>query len=765
MSCAGLRSLLIRNPRFCNGRRQFTSIARPHLVVASCPTLQRNGPNLAQTRHNTQHRVVLLPELPSDSAKDNPVLRYKDRLPQLAMVTEANCYYGLGVALIEYEAAVSRMEDCISAGETDYEKLLTEFEESRMLLFTAFNYMNLTRMVTEKLDMDRFTTLTKRVEKAFMTRYDSRIIFDFLNSEAVANVKGEEKILLERSKLESKNIGFELTEKKYLELNGNWMKRLKVAQADARFKIATQTNKFRHIIRDPTVVREFPVDLLRAMAADTSQSGRGPWSVILHPYIYRKFLEYCPDRRLRWNAHTALVSRGNVQQDYMNATGQIRDIRQHMLDVAVTLGYGCYADMSMTTKMAGSVENVKAMIATMHGRARTAQEIELASLQEYAETRGFDDSIREFDVTFFRRKQIRTLFNIEEEAMRDYFPLPHILRSLFQLMAEHYNLVFKLIEPEGPEKPWSEEVSVYEVSDNSGNFKGYCYLDPYIREDKAYEGGDQGWYIPLRAHSDVEQTSPVGCIVMSLATPGFGKPCLLSFNEMEQLFKLVGKAMVHMSAKRKWSETSGNPAEWDAMNVVPDMMTHWLSVPHMVQSFSSHWSNGDQLTMDQAENQILAKKHMAGYSLSQELFKAAYDLSFYSTEYEREQYYALVDRLTDQYLVLKREEDDSFPCHFEEMTTGEYCAGYFSHLWSRMVAADVFSAYHESGWQHPDKIAKVSRNITNVLLSAGSAVPMGEVFRSLRGRDPNPEALMLSLGLSESRAPRQKAKEPERMEQ
>ena len=40
----------------------------------------------------------------------------------------------------------------------------------------------------------------------------------------------------------------------------------------------------------------------------------------------------------RWNAHTALVSRGNVQQDYMNATGQIRDIRQHMLDVAVTLG-------------------------------------------------------------------------------------------------------------------------------------------------------------------------------------------------------------------------------------------------------------------------------------------------------------------------------------------------------------------------------------------------------------------------------------------
>ena len=62
----------------------------------------------------------------------------------------------------------------------------------------------------------------------------------------------------------------------------------------------------------------------------------------------------------------------------------------------------------MATKMAGSVENVTNMIQSMVGRARTAQEIELAALQEFAETRGFEDSIREFDVEFFKRKQIRS---------------------------------------------------------------------------------------------------------------------------------------------------------------------------------------------------------------------------------------------------------------------------------------------------------------------------------------------------------------------
>ena len=68
--------------------------------------------------------------------------------------------------------------------------------------------------------------------------------------------------------------------------------------------------------------------------------------------------------------------------------------------------------------------------------------------QEYAETRGFEDSIKEFDVEFFKRKQIRTLFNIEEEAMREFFPLPHVLETIFILLKEHYNLVFTLVKPQ-----------------------------------------------------------------------------------------------------------------------------------------------------------------------------------------------------------------------------------------------------------------------------------------------------------------------------
>ena len=69
-------------------------------------------------RHNTQHRVILLPEYPAHKPDNNPAVRsYADGLPDWVGLTEAHCYYGLGQRLMEFESAVCRMEADIEAGE------------------------------------------------------------------------------------------------------------------------------------------------------------------------------------------------------------------------------------------------------------------------------------------------------------------------------------------------------------------------------------------------------------------------------------------------------------------------------------------------------------------------------------------------------------------------------------------------------------------------------------------------------------------------
>ena len=127
-----------------------------------------------------------------------------------------------------------------------------------------------------------------------------------------------------------------------------------------------QTAQFRSNISDPNVVRDFPNDVLKEMAMDPAQPAKGPWTVTLHPYLYRKFLEYCPDRARRWNAYRAKVNLGSGEYDDNSyCGGHVKEIRVQRKDQAAILGYSSYVDLSMEMKMAANVENVHSMIACL----------------------------------------------------------------------------------------------------------------------------------------------------------------------------------------------------------------------------------------------------------------------------------------------------------------------------------------------------------------------------------------------------------------
>ena len=131
--------------------------------------------------------MVLLPEYPGQTPTTNPALKsYRSSLPDFERMSEASCYYGLGQRLMEFESAVCRMEEAVQEGETDWAKLLSSLETARVELENMFTAVALLEIATDKLDMDRFKQLTRRAERALMTRYDSRSIHDFIISDSAS---------------------------------------------------------------------------------------------------------------------------------------------------------------------------------------------------------------------------------------------------------------------------------------------------------------------------------------------------------------------------------------------------------------------------------------------------------------------------------------------------------------------------------------------------------------------------------------------------
>ena len=82
--------------------------------------------------------------------------------------------------------------------------------------------------------------------------------------------------------------------------------------------------------------------------------------------------------------------------------------------------------------------------------------------------------------------------------------------------------------------------------------------------------------------------------------------------------------------------------------------------------------------------------------------------------------------------------------YFNHVFGGGYAAGYYSYTWAEVLDADAYQAFVESGDIYNQKVATSFRQ--NVLEKGDSDDPM-TLYKTFRGAEPNPEALLKRRGL------------------
>jgi oligopeptidase A len=88
--------------------------------------------------------------------------------------------------------------------------------------------------------------------------------------------------------------------------------------------------------------------------------------------------------------------------------------------------------------------------------------------------------------------------------------------------------------------------------------------------------------------------------------------------------------------------------------------------------------------------------------------------------------------------------EDRFRCTFSHIFAGGYSAGYYSYKWAEVMSADAFSAFEEVGLDNEEKVQQVGHTVLSL---GGGKSPM-DVYKSFRGREPTPDALLRHSGLA-----------------
>lgn len=132
------------------------------------------------------------------------------------------------------------------------------------------------------------------------------------------------------------------------------------------------------------------------------------------------------------------------------------------------------------------------------------------------------------------------IYRYREEDFTNYFSLPQVLDSLFELTEMLFDV--KIIEAKKPDV-WHKDVRYFDVfdlkqstTDPIANF----YLDLYARGyEKVRVLQDTGYLVPIQNRSKISDIKPLFALIFNFQPPVGMKPSLLSFKDLQTLFRKV----------------------------------------------------------------------------------------------------------------------------------------------------------------------------------------------------------------------------------
>ncbi|MBL3556262.1 MULTISPECIES: oligopeptidase A [Marinobacter] len=460
-------------------------------------------------------------------------------------------------------------------------------------------------------------------------------------------------------------------------------------------------------------------------------------------------MTYCDNRDLRREVYEAFVTRASdmgPDAGTWDNTPVMAEILKRRHAMAKLLGFNNYAERSLATKMARSVDEVLDFLNQLAGKSKPMAEREFAELKAFAkDTHGVDD-LQAWDVGYYSEKLRQQRYDISPETLRPWFPVDKVVPGLFAVAEKLFDVQ---IEAKPDVETWHPDATAYCISRN-GEPLAWFYLDLFARQGK--RGG--AWMADCRVrwrNLRGQLQLPVAFLTCNFTPPVNGKPSLLTHDEVTTLFHEFGHGLHHMLTQVDVLDVSGiNGVAWDAVELPSQFLENWCWNPDSLALIASHHETGEPLPEDLLQKMLAAKNFQSGMAMVRQLEFSLFDFRLHA-EFTEEAPTNPLDmhrKVRSEIAVVEAPAFNRFPNSFSHIFAGGYAAGYYSYKWAEVLAADAFSLFEERGIFDPETGKAF---LQNILEKGGSQEPM-ELFKAFRGREPQVDALLKHSGITDDAA-------------
>ena len=498
--------------------------------------------------------------------------------------------------------------------------------------------------------------------------------------------------------------------------------------------ILNENNDFKLFVDKKEDLIGLPESFCQSAAQEAQANGQdGKWLFTLHNASRLPFLQYSANRPLRETMYKAYINRGN-NDDKNDNKKIIADIISLRLEKAQLLGFDCYSNFVLDTKMAKNSATVMDFLNNLWGYALPKAKAEAAELQNLLDKEGKGENLEAWDWWYYTEKLRKEKYNLEEEDIKPYFKLENVRNGAFAVANKLYGITMTKLDGIPVYHP---DVEVFEVKAEDGSQVGIFYVDYFPRSGK--RGG--AWMSNYR--EQYGEIRPLVCNVCSFTKPVGNTPSLLTMDEVETLFHEFGHALHGLLTRCQYKGTSGTNVVRDFVELPSQINEHWATEPEVLKMYAKHYQTGEVIPDSLIEKILKQKTFNQGFMTTELLAAAILDMNLHNlTNTQGVDVVAYEKEAMDQLGLISQIAPRYRTTYFNHIIGG-YAAGYYSYLWANVLDNDAFEAFKEHGI-FDKQTADLFRQ--NVLEKGDSEDPM-TLYKNFRGAEPQLDPMLKNRGM------------------
>ena len=484
-------------------------------------------------------------------------------------------------------------------------------------------------------------------------------------------------------------------------------------------------------------------DIAQCKKDAESRGGKAPYAIVIVNTTQQPLLSSLDNRDLRKQVYEASIHRSDGTGKY-NSFSIVCEIAKLRAEQAEIMGYPNYASYSLEQTMAKTPENVYAFLKNLIKAYSPKADAETKAIEDFArQTEGQDFQLQPYDRFYYSAKMKKQLLDVSDDEVKPYFNVDSVLTNgVFYAANRVYGLTFK----ERKDIPlYHPDMKAFEVIDKDGSTKALFYCDYYRRPTK--RGG--AWMDGFAKQSRQWNQIPIIYNVCNSAKAPEGQPSLLTWDEVTTMFHEFGHALHGILSDCQYNTLSGTSVARDFVEMPSQFNESFASIPEVFDHYARHYQTGEPMPADLKERMLKSINFQTAYALGENLAATCADMAWHmlaSKDIPTPDKAAAfeTEALRQVGLLNPQIPPRYFTSYFNHVWGGGYAAGYYSCLWTQVLAVNIADVFAERGALKPE----TGQEMRDKILSRGNTGDLMQMFSDFTGmKEPDASSLLKARGL------------------